>query len=72
MRCERQRNGCPVTAKMATNDGAMINLSHRHVHNHEPTPHHSVAIRQFVNAVRLRGIEDNLAPQIIIDQEAHS
>jgi len=55
---------------MATFDGAPIIISPAHVHSHEPTPNHSVELRDFMNTLRERGNAENVVPQNIVDQEA--
>ncbi len=71
MRCENRRHGCPVSAKMATTDGAPITISPAHIHNHEPAPNHAMALRGFMNRLRERANAENVVPQNIVDQEAH-
>lgn len=70
MRCENRRYGCPVSAKMATIDGAAILISPGSIHTHEPAPRHAVEIRQFRNSIRQRALTENIASHSIVDQEA--
>ncbi|XP_050053723.1 uncharacterized protein LOC126549205 isoform X2 [Aphis gossypii] len=52
-------------------DNAPITISSAHTHNHIPTPRYSIGIRQFMNRLRERGMMENIAPHLIVDQEAH-
>ncbi|KAF0722912.1 RING-type domain-containing protein, partial [Aphis craccivora] len=58
-----------VTAKMVTRVGAQIITSAGHDHNHEPAPRYGLGVRQFFNSIRKRGVDENIAPNIIVDQE---
>jgi len=57
-----------VTAKMVTCVGAQIVISPGH-HNHELAPRHGLSVPQFFNRLRERGVDENIAPNIIVDQE---
>jgi len=54
---------------MSTRVGAQIDTSLGHVHNHEPAPHYALGVRRFFNRLRERGVDENIAPHIIVDQE---
>lgn len=54
---------------MFTHDGAQIEISPGDDHNHEPAPRHALGVRQFFNRLRERGVDENIAPHIIVDQE---
>ncbi|XP_022159940.1 uncharacterized protein LOC111026217 [Myzus persicae] len=69
LRCQRRRYGCMVKGKMFTHDGAQIEISPGDDHNHEPAPRHALGVRQFFNRLRERGVDENIAPHIIVDQE---
>lgn len=71
LRCENRRYGCPVSAKMATIDGAAILISPGSIHTHEPVPRHAVETRLFRNSIRQRGLE-NIASHMIVDQQART
>jgi len=56
---------------MPTYDNAPITISSAYTHDHTPTPHYTIGLRQFLNRVRERGVTENIPPHIIVDQEAH-
>jgi len=57
-----------VTAKMVTRVGVQIITSAGH-NNHEPAPRYGLGVRRFFNRLRERSVDENIAPNIIVDQE---